>query len=238
MQQQPALRFGSYAAALEEVGATAVAAAVQVRCACARRLCTDNVHKNWVNAGAARACTLHVCRSTSCHLNIHTHTRSHTHTHIHTHFHTITHIHTHTTHAHPTQYAEGVAFKVYLEEGRLVSRGELPLVELEEYLGGVLDMTGELNRYAIAQARGGWCARVGVGWVGCVHGLAWVAHVRVHAYSRVYVMTALLAPQATKRNTPAVAACRDLVEGLMGHLLQVGVAQPESGRAAPTHMRL
>ncbi|GBF91780.1 translin [Raphidocelis subcapitata] len=50
------------------------------------------------------------------------------------------------------EYAEACALKVFLEEGRLVSRGELPLLETEEYLGGVLDMTGELNRYAVAQA--------------------------------------------------------------------------------------
>ncbi|KIY95267.1 Translin [Monoraphidium neglectum] len=75
------------------------------------------------------------------------------------------------------EYAEGVAFKVFLEERRLVARREMPHVELEEYLGGVLDMTGELNRYAIAQA--------------------------------------------TKRDSAAVALCRDLVEGLMGQFLQL-----------------
>ncbi|KAI8473280.1 MAG: Translin [Monoraphidium minutum] len=75
------------------------------------------------------------------------------------------------------EYAEAVALRVYLEERRLVARRELPLVELEEYLGGVLDMTGELNRYAVAQA--------------------------------------------TKRNVAEVAACRDLVDGLMGQFLQL-----------------
>ena len=32
----------------------------------------------------------------------------------------------------PAQYAEAMAFKVYLEERRLIMRAEMPLVELEE----------------------------------------------------------------------------------------------------------
>jgi hypothetical protein len=47
-------------------------------------------------------------------------------------------------HPHDTpQYAEAHAFLVFLSDGRLVKAQELPLVEPEEYLGGVLDMTGE-----------------------------------------------------------------------------------------------
>ncbi|KXZ52785.1 hypothetical protein GPECTOR_8g173 [Gonium pectorale] len=50
------------------------------------------------------------------------------------------------------EYAEAAAFACFLKEGRLVRSDEMPLVEPEEYLGGVLDFTGELNRYAIARA--------------------------------------------------------------------------------------
>ncbi|KAG2498872.1 hypothetical protein HYH03_003064 [Edaphochlamys debaryana] len=50
------------------------------------------------------------------------------------------------------EYAEAVAFSVFLAEGRLVRSDELALAEPEEFLGGVLDFTGELNRYAIARA--------------------------------------------------------------------------------------
>ncbi|GFR43963.1 hypothetical protein Agub_g5106, partial [Astrephomene gubernaculifera] len=50
------------------------------------------------------------------------------------------------------EYAEAKAFSVFLREGRLVRSEELPLAEPEEFLGGVLDFTGELNRYAVARA--------------------------------------------------------------------------------------
>ncbi|GFH13080.1 translin, partial [Haematococcus lacustris] len=50
------------------------------------------------------------------------------------------------------EYAEAQAFLYFLREGRLVSAKELTLVEPEEYLGGILDMTGELNRYAVLRA--------------------------------------------------------------------------------------
>jgi hypothetical protein len=51
------------------------------------------------------------------------------------------------------QYAEGMVFKVYLLEGRILRSTELgPLVNTDEYLSGVLDFTGELNRYAVARA--------------------------------------------------------------------------------------
>ncbi|KAL6776966.1 TRA1 [Auxenochlorella protothecoides x Auxenochlorella symbiontica] len=50
------------------------------------------------------------------------------------------------------EYAEAVVFKGYLEEGRLPPSSSVQYVETEEYLGGVLDFTGELNRYAILRA--------------------------------------------------------------------------------------
>ncbi|CAD7698627.1 unnamed protein product [Ostreobium quekettii] len=53
-------------------------------------------------------------------------------------------------------YAEAVAFRGYLKEGRLLKlaevQAEVPLVAVEEYLGGVLDFTGELLRYSIFRA--------------------------------------------------------------------------------------
>lgn len=50
------------------------------------------------------------------------------------------------------EYVEARAFAVFLKEGRLIRTDELTLAEPEEFLGGVLDFTGELNRYAIARA--------------------------------------------------------------------------------------
>ncbi len=42
--------------------------------------------------------------------------------------------------------------RTYLQEGRVATRKEVHLAEVEEYLGGVLDFTGELNRIAVAKA--------------------------------------------------------------------------------------
>lgn len=42
--------------------------------------------------------------------------------------------------------------RVYLSEGRVPARSEVKLADTEEYLGGVLDFTGELNRIAVARA--------------------------------------------------------------------------------------
>ena len=50
------------------------------------------------------------------------------------------------------QWAEGRIFQVFLLEGRVPRMEELPLVNRDEFLGGVLDFTGELNRYAVARA--------------------------------------------------------------------------------------
>ena len=50
------------------------------------------------------------------------------------------------------QYAEGRVFEMFLKEGRVPSIVELPLLNRDEFLGGVLDFTGELNRYAVARA--------------------------------------------------------------------------------------
>lgn len=50
------------------------------------------------------------------------------------------------------EYVEGVAFKVYLQEGRLITREEVAPANNDEFLGGILDLTGELNQYAVARA--------------------------------------------------------------------------------------
>mmetsp|Transcript_18369 Transcript_18369/g.43929 ORF Transcript_18369/g.43929 Transcript_18369/m.43929 type:complete len:269 (+) Transcript_18369:80-886(+) len=49
------------------------------------------------------------------------------------------------------EYAEALVFKAFLEEGRLLSPAEVGVTR-EEYLGGVLDFCGELNRYCVAKA--------------------------------------------------------------------------------------
>lgn len=50
------------------------------------------------------------------------------------------------------ELGEALVFQVFLEERRLASRDEMPLLNAEEFLGGVLDFTGELNRYAVQRA--------------------------------------------------------------------------------------
>ncbi|KAK9916248.1 hypothetical protein WJX75_000477 [Coccomyxa subellipsoidea] len=50
------------------------------------------------------------------------------------------------------EYAEAKIFQAFLKHRRVIPSKELPIVERDEYLGGVLDFTGELNRYAIAKA--------------------------------------------------------------------------------------
>lgn len=41
---------------------------------------------------------------------------------------------------------------MFLKEGRVPRMAELPMLNRDEFLGGVLDFTGELNRYAISRA--------------------------------------------------------------------------------------
>ncbi|CAL5225253.1 g8045 [Coccomyxa viridis] len=50
------------------------------------------------------------------------------------------------------EYAEAKCFQLFLKEGRVIAPSELENIERDEYLGGVLDFTGELNRYAVAKA--------------------------------------------------------------------------------------
>lgn len=50
------------------------------------------------------------------------------------------------------EYAEAICFLMYLREGRLPTRAEVGLADNEEWLGGILDFTGELNRFAVARA--------------------------------------------------------------------------------------
>ncbi len=50
------------------------------------------------------------------------------------------------------EYAEAAIFRHYLTEGRLLASAALPLVTRDEYLGGLLDFSGELNRFAVLRA--------------------------------------------------------------------------------------
>ena len=47
------------------------------------------------------------------------------------------------------QWAEGMVFQAFLTEDRILRIDEMPILTRDEYLGGVLDFTGELNRYAV-----------------------------------------------------------------------------------------
>ncbi|GAX76069.1 hypothetical protein CEUSTIGMA_g3512.t1 [Chlamydomonas eustigma] len=50
------------------------------------------------------------------------------------------------------EYVQALLYKLFLEEGRLAKCSEVPLVEPEEYLAGVLNFTEELSRYAVHRA--------------------------------------------------------------------------------------
>ena len=50
------------------------------------------------------------------------------------------------------EYAEAVIFLIYTLQARVATRAEITLADAEEYLGGVLDFTGELNRVAVQKA--------------------------------------------------------------------------------------
>ncbi len=50
------------------------------------------------------------------------------------------------------EYAEAKIFQHYLLEGRLLPSTALGFCKNEEYLGGVLDFCGELNRFAVQKA--------------------------------------------------------------------------------------
>lgn len=50
------------------------------------------------------------------------------------------------------EFAEACVFSEFLASGRIPTLAELEIVNKEEYLGGVMDFTGELNRYAVLVA--------------------------------------------------------------------------------------
>jgi predicted translin family RNA/ssDNA-binding protein len=50
------------------------------------------------------------------------------------------------------EYAEAAIFAHYLSHGRLLPSSALPLASRDEYIGGLLDFTGELNRFAVLRA--------------------------------------------------------------------------------------
>ncbi|KAE8886639.1 hypothetical protein PF005_g12906 [Phytophthora fragariae] len=50
------------------------------------------------------------------------------------------------------EYAEAKCFWYYLDTKRLLPRRDVPVVQKNEYLGGVIDFTGELMRYAVVKA--------------------------------------------------------------------------------------
>jgi predicted translin family RNA/ssDNA-binding protein len=50
------------------------------------------------------------------------------------------------------EFTEAVAFKKFLESGTLLAPTDIPFVDYTEYLGGVIDFTGELCRLAVLRA--------------------------------------------------------------------------------------
>ncbi|GAB9467478.1 Translin-like protein [Globisporangium polare] len=50
------------------------------------------------------------------------------------------------------EYVEAKSFSYYLEYHRLLPLRDLPNVQKSEYIGGIIDLTGELMRYAVVKA--------------------------------------------------------------------------------------
>ena len=50
------------------------------------------------------------------------------------------------------EYAEAAIFAHFVRTGTILPSSALPRCDRDEYLGGVLDFTGELNRYCVARA--------------------------------------------------------------------------------------
>ena len=50
------------------------------------------------------------------------------------------------------EYAEAAIFAHFVRTGTILPSASLPRCDRDEYLGGVLDFTGELNRYCVARA--------------------------------------------------------------------------------------
>eukprot|EP00638_Chattonella_subsalsa_P001896 CAMPEP_0117740502 /NCGR_PEP_ID=MMETSP0947-20121206/4381_1 /TAXON_ID=44440 /ORGANISM="Chattonella subsalsa, Strain CCMP2191" /LENGTH=479 /DNA_ID=CAMNT_0005556631 /DNA_START=184 /DNA_END=1623 /DNA_ORIENTATION=- len=50
------------------------------------------------------------------------------------------------------EYAEAKLYQSWLQEKQLITIEQLEIVNTVEYLGGLMDMTGELGRYAVARA--------------------------------------------------------------------------------------
>ena len=50
------------------------------------------------------------------------------------------------------EWAEAAVFSVFLKEGRIPTMAELEILNRDEYLGGVMDFCGEINRFAVLAA--------------------------------------------------------------------------------------
>ena len=50
------------------------------------------------------------------------------------------------------EWAEAAVFSVFLKEGRIPTMAELEILTRDEYLGGVMDFCGEINRFAVLAA--------------------------------------------------------------------------------------
>jgi len=50
------------------------------------------------------------------------------------------------------EWAEAAIFAVFLKERRIPTMAELEIVNRDEYLGGVMDFCGEVNRFAVLAA--------------------------------------------------------------------------------------
>jgi predicted translin family RNA/ssDNA-binding protein len=133
------------------------------------------------------------------------------------------------------EYAEALAFRCYLREGRLIRRDEVELAEVEEYLGGWGGggagapgaSAGSPSRWGPSAAGG----PPGAGRRSLTDCVAWGTPPPFHTLGPLLPCAGgvldftgelgrLAIMQATARDEAAVARARDLVEAIMGQMLQ------------------
>ncbi|KAF1333816.1 Translin-like protein, partial [Globisporangium splendens] len=97
------------------------------------------------------------------------------------------------------EYVEAKSFGYYLANHRLLPRHDLPNVQKSEYLGGIIDLTGEFGRIAVETSRM----------------LTFIEYVHSAGELMRYAVV-----KATSRNVNEVERCRAMVEAISGELIQ------------------
>ncbi|GMF23009.1 unnamed protein product [Phytophthora fragariaefolia] len=102
------------------------------------------------------------------------------------------------------EYAEAKSFCYYLDTKRLLPRRDVPVVQKNEYLGGVIDFTGEKNTNVE---------------LSCVPGVS-SCPPRARSFSTIGELVRYAVVKATARDVEEVKRCKAMVEAISGELIQ------------------